>query len=242
MLSKPVHIARAAIDTTEVNYEWHDWRAFDYCQPVDESVVERCAALVVPAVNALTIAEAEWLAFRFDRVSSDPIPYVYLESAWCANVDRHYSWPIEFPKDDWQGPIRRPLLVGIILVNHVLYELEEEDEPPIQQPALVSRFVEHVLPDPAPFLAWRDRCLQRLDQFYRKPVENPFDDLFEDYPRRTLVPREAFDLDFDFRPEQAEILIDRFLRSVDYKANPFLLSPEQMRIEGFEGSPYSTST
>jgi hypothetical protein len=238
MLSKPDYIARARIDVTEVTYHWHDWRAFEYCQPVDDEFVARCSTLLESAVNAFTIAVAEWLMFRYDRLSSDQTPYLHLESAWCANVDRRYSWPIEFPREDWQGPLRRPMFVGIVLVNHPLYELEYDEET-ISPPAMLSRLLQHVLPDSERFLEWRQKCLERLERFYRREDRDPFEDLFEDQPRITLVPREVFDPAFDFTPEMALPLTNRFLRSIDYAANPFLLTPQQMRIEGFTGSPYS---
>ncbi len=239
MLATPPYIARAVIDSPEVPYEWHDWRAFDYCQPVDDEFVDACATLLAPALAAFTIAEGEWLAFRYGRVSKDPVPYYHLESAWCANVDRHYSWPIELPKNAWQGPVRRPLLMGVILVNHPLYELEE-DESAVTQPALMSKLVEYILPDPVVFLEWRSHCLQRLQQFYSKVQDHdPFDDLFDEASRPALIPRELFDPEFEFRPEIARELVDRFLRRVDYVTNPFLLTPEQMRIEGFGGTAYS---
>jgi hypothetical protein len=241
MLPKPSYIARAATNAVEIPYEWHDWRAFDYCQPVDDEFVASCAKLVDPAISALTIAEGEWLAFRYDRVSRDLVPFYHLEAAWCANVDRHYSWPIELPKNEWQGPVRRPLLLGVILVNHPLYELEEYERA-VTHPALLSRLIEHVLPDSTPFLQWRSECLERLQAFYAIRQEaDPFEDLFEDRAQPVLVPREVFDPDFDFSPEGAAELAERFLRAVDYVANPFLLTPEQMRIEGFDGTPYTVS-
>jgi len=238
MLPKPDYIARAGIDTTELNYEWQDWRAFDYCQPVDDEFVGRCSSLLEQAVNAFTIAVAEWLMFRYDRVSNDATPYLHLESAWCANVARQYSWPVEFPREKWKGPIRRPMFVGIVLVNHPLYELEYDEET-ISPTAMLSKLLQHVLPDSTQFLEWRKRCLERLERFYRREDEDPLNDLFEDQPRVPLVPREIFDPAFDFTPDMALPLTNRFLQSVDYEANPFLLNPQQMRAEGFTGSPYS---
>jgi|SRR5262245_7395626 len=237
MLAKPDHIRRADVDSQPITYEWHDWHCWDYCEPVDKEFVSACSVLEPAAISALTIAEGEWLLFRFDRVSKDPKPYSYLESAWCANVDRYYSWPIELPREDWQGPVRRPLQMGVILVNHPLYELEDGDNA-MSQPALMSKLIEHVLPDPSAFLAWRSKCLVRLQQFYRLEVRDPFEDLFDEHTTPILVPREVFDPELEFRPEMARELVERFLRSVDYANNPFLLTPEQMRAEGFEGVAY----
>ncbi|WP_147445087.1 hypothetical protein [Corallococcus sp. CA053C] len=50
--------------------------------------------------------------------------------------------------------------------------------------------------------------------------------------------REALDPDFDFRPEMAPTLIGAFLGNLNYEANPFLRTPEEMRKLFFEGIPY----
>ncbi len=52
------------------------------------------------------------------------------------------------------------------------------------------------------------------------------------------MPREALDPDFDFKPEMAPALFGAFLKRLDYKANPFLRTPEEMRKLFFEGVPY----
>jgi hypothetical protein len=239
MLVKPPYIAGAAITDPAIRYRWHDWDAFRYCEPIDEEFVKRYAKVTPAAVIALTIAEAEWLMFRFESLSPGPTQLLYLESAWCANVDREYSWPIELPKAEWQGPIRRPMLVGTILVNHLLYEAEDIADT-LQHPSLMSNLVEHVLPDRAPFRQWRDRCVERLVQSYTETPQDPFDDLFDEHPPgRVFVPREVFDPDFEFRREMARPLVDRFLRNVDWSANRFLSPPEEMYRAGFKGTPYA---
>jgi hypothetical protein len=53
-----------------------------------------------------------------------------------------------------------------------------------------------------------------------------------------VVPQEALDPTLDFQIEQTEPFVNRFLRSLDYRTNPFLNSPEQMLDRGFKGTPY----
>jgi len=68
----------------------------------------------------------------------------------------------------------------------------------------------------------------------------PFEDIFNDHEeerRGPLIAREAIDPTFDYHPEQAPQLLDKFLRSVDYKNNPFLRSPEELMELGIE-NPY----
>jgi len=52
------------------------------------------------------------------------------------------------------------------------------------------------------------------------------------------VPREALDPEIEFRMDQIEALINRFLRGLDPTSNPFLNSADRMREERFVGEPY----
>jgi len=53
-----------------------------------------------------------------------------------------------------------------------------------------------------------------------------------------VVPPQAFDPQVNFDMALAPRLADEFLRNVDYDANPLLLTPDEMRRDGFEGVPY----
>ena len=101
----------------------------------------------------------------------------------------------------------------------------------------MSNLVEHVCDVEEEFRQWRGQCIERIRKHYVAP--NPLDDLYGKLTEGIVVPREAFDPGFKFHPDDSLRLGDRFLRSVDHAANPFLSSPQQMIEEGFKGTPYT---
>jgi hypothetical protein len=54
-----------------------------------------------------------------------------------------------------------------------------------------------------------------------------------------VVPREAMDPDFDFRPDLTEHLVQDFLRGLDPATNRLLRTPKEMLECGFKGVPYT---
>ncbi len=98
------------------------------------------------------------------------------------------------------------------------------------------------------FLSWVDFAVKtaaKLDPAPRKsrPDVDDFDSEEEflkalrPYFGKAL-PREAFDPDSGYKPGQREECLARFLAGLDWKANPFLRSPDEMKRLGFKGTPY----
>ncbi|HEY7209434.1 MAG TPA: hypothetical protein VH477_04110, partial [Bryobacteraceae bacterium] len=99
---------------------------------------------------------------------------------------------------------------------------------------LLSALTNYVMPRPEPYERWTKRILARLEGLYPR---DPRDQLGD------VVPREALDPDVDFRVEDTERLINRFLAGLDYRSSPFLSSPGGMLEpddagESFNGTPY----
>jgi hypothetical protein len=86
-----------------------------------------------------------------------------------------------------------------------------------------------VLGNSKPYVRWRDFVLARFEKLY---AVDPRDELGD------VVPREAVDLDVDFEPTDTERMVNNYLLSIDYSANPLLNTPEIMLQIGFEGTPY----
>lgn len=236
MIKKPTYITDESIGDLYITYEWDDWRWRQFCAPDDDALFESCFGIERSALIGLLIAEAEWLVFRYEGLSDDPLPLEYLEAAWCANVDRQYSTIVELRDTEWQGPIRRPLQIAVQFIDEALYLVEDWDDP-LWQPAWISKLAEHVLSDPRPFQSWRDSCVERLQMYYREKTVAS-DELFE-AEAPVLVPREVFDPMFDFKPDAARELVAHFLQNVDYRTNRFLVDPASMVRGGFRGTPYA---
>lgn len=219
MLPPLPHIVAAKLDSVELRYEWNDWDVQPYFQPGDAQLRERALGLSHRARIALTIAIAEWIVHRFDRVSEDRLCHDYLEALWAWNIDWRHAIRFRPIDREWQGPIRGPLELVIIIANDA-FESCEEQASSEAAPAWMSQLAVHVLPDAAPFLAWRERVVERLERHH--PWEYDEHDYFLEHDfRGAPVPRELFDLERDYDPEQAELLLAQFVARLD-PGNPFL--------------------
>jgi hypothetical protein len=236
-LAPPPFIPQQVLQDPTIRYTWDDWNRAEIYDWVDEDIEGEWDDLSEQALAALAIAIAEWIIFRLVRFDDDPTPLQALEAAWCANVDRRYSEGLEVSTPNWLGPVRGPLGLAINLLQSALYLTLEDQEEPAELPAVLSNLAEHVCGMQADFRHWRSQCVARLRLYYR--ATQPVDDLFDEATRMQVVPREAFDLSSPFDLEKSAALIDRFLRQVDYQANPFLQTPEEMFEDGFEGAPYT---
>lgn len=222
MLPPPPHIVAASIDSVELRFEWNDWDVQPYFKPGDAELRERALGLSHRARIALTIAIAEWVVHRFDRVSSDRLCHDYLEALWAWNIDWRHARPFRPDDREWQGPIRGPLELALIIPNDT-FELVEEQSSSEAGPAWIAQLACHVLPDPAPFLAWREGVLVRLEQ-HHPWVYDEHDYFLERDFRGARVPRELFDLGRPYDDAKADEQIAAFVARLD-RGNPFLRDP-----------------
>ncbi|QRK06748.1 hypothetical protein JQX13_42880 [Archangium violaceum] len=220
---------RAGIQDRTLRFRWDDQQYEKVYTPLDRAARARLEKLSQRAILALAISCAEWIFHRFKLVSEAPLLDDYAEAAWAVVVDARYAnYYLEPGGEEWQGPDRKPLAVAVMLLVDTIVRVENDDHPDIGALSLAS-LAAHVLTDPTPFHEWHERIVARLERLY--PL-NPQD------TRGEPVPREALDPDFDFRLEMAPALIGAFLKKLDYKANPFLRSPSDMRKLYFDGVPY----
>jgi hypothetical protein len=230
-LPVPTYIRAANIQDTSIRYKWDDWDVEQAEEPVDQEFLGRLKGLSQSAMGAFTIGTAEWIAYRFAPFIDDPLPLQFLEASWANLIDFFYCgavWETYVDDNSWSGPVRGPLGIAMLRVDYTLQEIVGDRHPEIIA-VWINNLVQYVLTDPEPYLMWRERVMERLEALY---PSDPQDKLGE------VVPRQALDPDFDFRLGETESLINRFLASLDYRANPFLNSPEKMLEQGFEGTPY----
>lgn len=237
--SPPRYLEAYDIRTREIRYVWDEadlrW-VYTVAKDVDLKAVP-WRNWVDAAICGLTIATVEWVVFRLSPFDPDPTPGYAIEAAWCANIDRRYCESLEFSRREWTGPVRGPMLTCMNIMHEALFESPEAGTKPLHCPAIAAQLVGHICADSqSPFAEWRQRVTERLNQFYQAP--NPILDLYGETESRMVVPPQIFDPDLPFDPSQAPPLADAFLRSADFRSNPRLVAPEQLRREGFEGTPY----
>ncbi len=228
-LPVPTYLERAKVQDRSLRFTWDDQQYERAYTPLDKVERARLERLSQRAILAFAVSCAEWIFHRFRPVSSPPFLDDYVEAMWAAVVDARYAnYYLEPRGDEWQGPDRKPIAVTLMLLADTTTRVENDDHPDIGALSLAN-LAAHVMPDPTPFQEWKERVMARLER--RFPL-NPRD------TRGEPVPREALDPDFDFQPEMAPALIGAFLKRLDYEANPFLRTPEEMRRFFFEGVPY----
>jgi len=231
----PRYIEAASIQDNSIRYRWDDWNVEQAEEPVDEGAYKRLEGISQRSDAALTIATAEWIVHRFATLADVTLPRQYIEAGWAQVIDFRYGatpWDAHGKERTWAGPVLRPIWTAMYRVQFAL-EVAKDDEAPELRAAWITRLAPYLMTDPSRYLVWLKAILTRLETLYPRDVRETLGE---------VVPREAFDPQFPFVLEQTEALINRFLRSLDYRSNPFLASPQAMLAEGFEGTPYVFSS
>lgn len=228
VLDTPKYILDANISDTTLRYKWDDWDVQAVFQLEAGEFYEQMSNVSYRGNMAFIIACGEWVVHRFELLSDDPEPLDHMEASWAGMIDANYSLYWEPQDDEWIGPVRGALQLAILFTleaKTLAYECGDIAE----RADYASNLTEHVMTNPKPFQEWRERILLRLERLY------PYD---EDDPMGDVVPREAMDPDFDFRPEMTQDLVQAYLNKLNPSTNQFLLTPEQMIEDGFKGKPY----
>lgn len=238
-LPVPAYIQRAGIATNGIRYVWDEWRVNDYFLEIDDDQFKRLDDLSDAANLALAIGCGEWICHRFSLLSEDREPYYFIEAGWAAIIHPAYCLDIETDDDEWRGPVRGPLNMAISIIHDGIHRLET-DPHEATRACWMYNLAMHVLPQVEDFQKWYEECVIRFEQYY------PFvesDDIWEDFPNLgTPVPREALDPAIPYDPQNAFLLLDRFLRQLNPNQNPYLIDPEGLiDFPGFEGVPYRYS-
>jgi len=238
--SAPLYIEKAKQDTPMLLYPWDDTQVRGSLKYDTDDLIEQIELGSLRAKTVLAIGVYEWVIWRYRLLYNEPTPVQIVEASWCAAIDRRYIQYIELVRSEYTGPIKGPLWVASMNLVDMFYETPEGKNQWRVSIHYLSRIAMHVLPKPEIFEQWLNAVTDRLVNMYPAPEDDPFEDIFNDHEeerRGPLVAREALDPAFDYHPDQAPQLLDQFLRSVDYKNNPFLRSPEELMELGIE-HPY----
>ena len=231
------YIKHADIVNPKILYKWDENDVTPIYMPADNDLVEILNKINPRAVCGLTIATAEWVVHRYYSMYNDEMPLQYLEAAWAGNVDLAYIRYIETDDDLWRGPVLGPINLAISIVIDVLFAEEDGMESP-ENASWIYNLANSVLPTTARFSEWHNNCVERLLKFYANYEENK-DDWFGEDIDETIIPRDLFDPEFDYKPEIAESLMSDYLQYIENQENPFLRKTSEMVEIGFEGKPYN---
>lgn len=226
----PPYIVRAKSLKAPITYDWDDQQADDYFLKPDERLRTEIRVISKRGTLSLSLGFAEWVAWRSDNevVQSTVLPA--LEAIWAGGVDWKYLSTRNSPSwEGWSGPVLGPLAIVFRTLADII-RLTKREQFASPESVCLSRLCEHVVPSLTAFKSWRRSVIKRLKETHPKTQGDPLGD---------AVPREALDPAFDYRPEQDKELIRQFLCGLDFKKNPYLASPAEMKKAGFKGTPYS---
>lgn len=210
-LIPPEYIPIGLISQEVILHEWSDWDPYEKIQPQDEGTMHALSKVSNRGITAFSIGCAEWVVYRFIKLSFDQTPYDFLESCWVLVMGNEDVQLEGLEESEWKGPVRGAIDLALLTIvntwNKSEFDSTEADGAFAAQMALL------VLSDKSLFLEWQEKVLQRLIKYFPRDRENP------DGPP---VPREILDPSVDLDAFQSESLIKDFLGRVDYQSNPFL--------------------
>lgn len=234
MLTKvPRYIEESQVMKEPIAYEWNDKRPRQACRGDDPKFLREVARISRRGKLAFCTAIAEWIVWRLSPLSTDKVLFQVVEAMWAAVVDVRYAHPLDSPGralewQSWSGPIRGPLCTVFHILARAL-DCASRNEATEVDAVSLSNLALYVIKDSASFKKWRRISAERMGQLHPRTSEDP---------NGIPVPREALDPDFSYRPEMASELVVEFLAKLDFKTNPYLQTPQEMKQAGFEGTPY----
>lgn len=196
-----------------------------------------------------------WAAWRFMGCTDQAGPGLELvEAAFAYQVDWRYAdrdaGTVYMPPDT--PPVRSALMEVAVYMWEGLNKDGFWDSyyTPIMQTFHAAHVVQHVMPkaERLAFVRWFDQVIDRVqrhasapDEPFRKKSEFDSIEAWKAYTARQrgpALPPEIIDPQVDYRAEDREQLVARFISNLDWKKNRYLRSPDAMRALGFEGEPY----
>jgi hypothetical protein len=253
MRNPPSYVVKSGALELPLKFPW-DGEGMHYGPSQGTKLHDALDRLTARGLAVLAALAEEWLTWRLHKgVDAERIlHHVDAVLAWA--IDRYYldqsSLKGSIPKDT---PVNQALGDGVWMVRQVA-EDDQWDHPILPRADRVYALInitKQTMPDKEKkaFMAWVTWATEtgaKLDPRPKKRMP-AFRDFESNDAYRTAVwpyfgtkalPREAFDPESEYKPEQREELLNRFLAGLDWKKNPFLRSPEDMKKLGFQGTPY----
>jgi hypothetical protein len=203
-----------ALQAMPVAHAWDDGDPYLSVGDPDPKVVQALRGVSQRAKKAFAIAAAEWVVFRFGKLSESPLPLYYVEASWAGLVKWKLCYLWDPGHKDKDGPVRGPIDMTMReLTNcHRALKLGEGEI----HAATIDKIARHVIPDPASYLAWQKEALARLHALYPLNPDDPFG---------PLVPRQALDPGVplaEVAPDEAGPLLNAYVNGLDFDKNEFL--------------------
>ena len=227
MYTIPAYVLAANIDDPRISYKWDDTLASDEIAPAPDEWLTRIDPISAGCKIALGIGMFEWILWRFQRLTRDPLPLQVAEAAWYASFAPARVECPELDREDWIGPVRGPLWCAVTWLLPMVFEGRREPDELDSGTRYLLRLCLHVLPTTSAFLSWLNFAVDRLQSISPKGTADPFEELFAEHDgaevndavgRQVLDPAVALGA-VDGRFQPLEIIGNT------NPENPFILAP-----------------
>jgi hypothetical protein len=253
----PSYIEKAEVVGVPLDCRWEG--ALDHIGPVE--TVNKMFNLVASKTTCGVLTEAAgiigWGAWRLKGLTDVDVLLQLVEATFAFQVHPYYvdrnGVVTRKAKDEPAGESAAGELQVLLWKGLNAEKWWDSYYQPIDTAYHSAYLVKHIIPKPKQklFTKWLEGMFARIQQFAPKPEEQPVEDessLTDDeraayYARHwgEALPPEILDPDFDYNPARRAELVDKFLRSVDWRTNPFLRAPDAMLAMGFVSKPYQLS-
>ena len=211
-----------------MDFVWDEWSCKNYYMFPPELPAPGLTAISQLASLGLTIASGEWIIARFRNLVPDRLPKDVVDAAWASMFNREFSEYTQTSDDLWRGPARSAVAIAISIINDAIYCLDMDPDISVRAGWMYNLAV-HVIPEPVHFKFWYLGCIDRLSHAH-PASETPVFDGFGFPDLGLSVAREAFDLQYDYSPDQANSLLRAHILRMD-RSNPLLQVPAVLQID-----------
>jgi hypothetical protein len=209
--------------------------------------------LTVCGQTVVAARTLEWLLWRLHNAVDTRIFFDYLEAVFAWTVD--YRYKDENPLGDLLPPstsasnqaLRDAVWTLRRVADDRYYRSPNTRDDKVTAIASITKQTLPAKPKKA-FTGWLSWAVQRtLDLSPRPrglyPVRKNFasDEEYYEAGRPFVgvaLPREALDPKAGYKPGHRQELLSRFIEGLDWKNNPFLRAPDEMKKLDFPGAPY----
>jgi hypothetical protein len=257
-MRRPDYLLRKKINHIPVTYQWDQWSATGALRSDDQRVHAELAAISLRGSLALSAAMGEWACSRFSRVipGSDLETHLELsklvDAVWAAMFDLRYVRKELLVFDqDMNDPVRGPIQEVKNLLRKILETYEEVDYGIVRHVSALASLIRYVTPGSKAFQVWFKCAVENLPALSQPSVA----DVARSRPAvlnqaasqaieiwGSLVPREAFDPDFELTKNNPDELLTNLLPLIKSSEkeypNRFLRSRSELIALGLSGEPY----
>jgi hypothetical protein len=208
------------------DYPWDGWQSTTYFMFIDDAFYARLMPLSDAAATSFALAITEWICARYFQETRTREVLEYIDAVWAASLCNVPVAFIEFPDEDWQGPVLGPLRFAQLIAADLQFEARGDGDFG-SRACWAYNLAAYVIGAHKPaFDRWIDECFEVLERHHRlqKPIWNSiFDTEFANDDR---CPPNAFCRFGSYDPAKIQQYIDEHMSRV--RQSVYLTKPHEL--------------